>query len=86
MSKVRAIITAALSYLSELSIPSIAVAVAGVAAPIVAGVLGADFSAAILTPYLVMVGGVAAVLDKILSGQPAPTPTPPSPPPNKPGK
>lgn len=71
MQNVLAAVKLILGDIAQLHVAALATAVAAVLAPIVAAVAGANITAAELAGYLVIAGGVAGVLQKILSGQAA---------------
>lgn len=71
MQKVLAAVQLVLGDLKALETPAVATSIAGIAAPIVAAVAGAHITAGELAGWLVIVGGVAATLQKLFSGQAA---------------
>lgn len=59
-----------------LSRPAVAASAAGIAAPIIAAVLGVDVTAAELAADLALAGGIAATLQKLTAVKAAPAPAP----------
>lgn len=71
MKNVLAALKLVLADLTKLEVPTIATAVAGVAAPIVLALFNVDFAPGVIAGWLTLAGGAAATLQKIVSGQAA---------------
>lgn len=80
MNKVLAALKAVLAVLTNLEIPAVAAAVAGVLAPIILGLFGKDFDPAVIAGWLALTGAVAAALQKAIAGTVVPAPPKPAPP------
>lgn len=90
MQKVLVALKLLVQDIAKLGVPTVATAVAGVLAPIVAAVAGANVTTAEVAGWLVIAGAVAGVVENLTSGRAAahvaahnlaPTlpPTPPAP-------
>ena len=71
MSKARNVVKQLLGVVSQLNVPAIATAAAGVLAPVILGLVGKNFDPAVIAGWLALIGGVAAALQKALDAPPA---------------
>lgn len=71
MKQVLAALKLVLADLAKLEIPTIATAVAAVAAPVILALFNVDFAPGVIAGWLTLAGAVAATLQKIVSGQAA---------------